>query len=147
MTVFQAFKLVEVRVRQLSGYGDGDYGVDMMQRAFKPGGPLADPGQQPGEQDAIRPFDRSSRVPLGCSRTPGSHRIVKWDPAEAAEVVYLANTLLRMLGRIETRLTGDAVNKGSWLGGARAREAGSVAHESAQRHPSLDGRPLTVENP
>ncbi len=41
--VFQAFKEVEIAVRQAGGYSDSDYGVDLMRRAFKiHDGPISD---------------------------------------------------------------------------------------------------------
>ncbi|MBI3455090.1 MAG: TIGR02391 family protein [Candidatus Rokubacteria bacterium] len=104
VAVFQAFKLVEVRVRKLGKYSDSDLGVDMMQRAFKPDGSLADPGQQPAEREALRSLFAGA---IGLFKNPGSHRSVTFEPAEAAEAVYLSNTLLRFLGRAETRLKGQ----------------------------------------
>ncbi len=35
--------------------------------------------------------------------------MVAWEPAQAAETVYLANTLLRILGKIKARLTAGPV--------------------------------------
>jgi uncharacterized protein (TIGR02391 family) len=101
VAVVQAFKLVEVKVRQLGHYGDADYGVDMMQRAFKPGGPLADPNRQAAEQEALWSLFAGA---IGVFKNPGSHRAVTFDPAAAAEAVYLANTLLRFLAEAEARL-------------------------------------------
>jgi Protein of unknown function (Hypoth_ymh) len=41
--IFVAMKAVEVRVRRLAGFPDEIIGTDLMTRALKPGGPLADP--------------------------------------------------------------------------------------------------------
>jgi uncharacterized protein (TIGR02391 family) len=101
VAVFQAFKLVEVRVRTLGSFSEADYGVDMMQRAFRPGGPLADPSQQPAEQEAIRSLFAGA---IGVFKNPGSHRDVRVEAPEAVEAIYLANTLLRVLGHAEARL-------------------------------------------
>jgi uncharacterized protein (TIGR02391 family) len=100
--VFQAFKLVEVRVRQIGLYPADDIGVPLMRKAFhSTTGNLTDPADTPGERDALRELFVGA---IGTFKNPGSHRIVKFEPAEAAEAVYLANTLLRMLARIENRL-------------------------------------------
>ena len=102
VVVFQAFKLIEVKVRRLADYPDSDYGVEMMRRAFAAsGGPLADPKQEKGEREAVAALFWGA---IGVFKNPGSHRVVAWHPAEAAEAVYLANTLLRMLGQIEERM-------------------------------------------
>lgn len=104
VAVFQAFKLVEVRVRELGGYSLADIGMTLMRKAFHPTtGTLTDPADEPGERDALQALFAGA---IGTFKSPGSHRIVKFEPAEAAEAVYLANTLLRMLGRIEARLKG-----------------------------------------
>ena len=53
VAIFKAFKAVEIAVRDASGLADGDVGVKLMQKAFNPGGPLADPERESGEQAAI----------------------------------------------------------------------------------------------
>jgi uncharacterized protein (TIGR02391 family) len=103
VAAFQALKFVEIRVRQLGCYSEADYGVDMVNRAFKPGGPLSDPGQQPAEQEAIHSLFAGA---IGALKNPGSHRVVPWEPAAAAEAVFLANLLLRIFDGVESRLKG-----------------------------------------
>jgi uncharacterized protein (TIGR02391 family) len=103
VAVVQAFKIVEVRVREVGGYAPTDIGVALMRAALhSTTGTLTDPSDTPGEKDALRDLFAGA---IGTFKNPGSHRIVTFDPDEAAEAVYLANTLLRMLGRIEARLT------------------------------------------
>ena len=41
--IFVAVKAVEIRVRRLVGFTDDIIGTDLVTRALKPGGPLADP--------------------------------------------------------------------------------------------------------
>ena len=103
VAVFQAFKLVEVRVRALGRYTDKDYGPVLMHRAFAANkGPLADRTQLEAEQEATAALFAGA---IGLFKNPGSHRTVAWEPDAAAEAIYLANTLLRILDGVELRLT------------------------------------------
>jgi uncharacterized protein (TIGR02391 family) len=104
--VFQAFKLVEVRVRALGQFNVSDTGMALMREAFHPErGALTDSASDKGERDGLQALFAGA---MGTFKNPGSHRIVPWDSAEAAEAVYFANTLLRVLGRIEVRLASSA---------------------------------------
>jgi uncharacterized protein (TIGR02391 family) len=95
---FAAMKAVEVRVRELSGLPAGLVGVKLMQEAFKVEGPLADQSAEAGEQVATMQLFAGA---IGAFKNPASHRIVLFDdPLEAAEVVQLADLLLRMLNRV-----------------------------------------------
>src|SRR3972149_3627709 len=52
--VFQAFKEVEVRVREAGAFSDSDLGVQLMRKAFEPGkGPLSDISAPSAEQEAL----------------------------------------------------------------------------------------------
>ncbi len=101
--VFAAMRTVEVRVRQLAGLGDDSIGVALMNRAFGPDGPLTDPTVARGEQDGTRALFAGAYAVL---RNPAGHREVDYDDvAEAAEAVQTASLLMRILDRIEQRLT------------------------------------------
>jgi uncharacterized protein (TIGR02391 family) len=52
--VFAAMRAVEVRVREPGGFGDEAVGVDLMNKAFGPTGPLTDPRAVKGEQEGTR---------------------------------------------------------------------------------------------
>ena len=53
MAVLEAFKQVEVAVREAGQFDVEAHGMDLMRRAFKPfGGPLSDPSSPKGEQEA-----------------------------------------------------------------------------------------------
>lgn len=100
-----AMKEVEVRVRALSGLPAGMVGTALMQEAFRPekgqqqGGPLSDAQAEGGEAVALMELFKGA---LGLFKNPASHRRVDYtDPTEAAEVVLLADLLMRLLDKIE----------------------------------------------
>ncbi|MCX5158065.1 TIGR02391 family protein [Streptomyces sp. NBC_00264] len=98
---FAAMKAVEVEVRSASGLDSSLVGVDLMRQAFKPGGPLTDPEAHGGEVVALMELFAGS---IGAFKNPASHRTVHFDdPVEAAEVVQLADLLLRLLRRAQSR--------------------------------------------
>jgi uncharacterized protein (TIGR02391 family) len=96
--VFEAMKAVEVAVRSVPGAGftDKDLGVPLMRRAFdKTAGPLADMTMEEGEREARAHLFAGA---IGSYKNPHSHRNVALDdPDEAAEIIMLANHLLRIV--------------------------------------------------
>jgi len=103
LAVFAAMKAVEVRVRAIAGFGDDVYGVDLMNRAFGLTGPLTDSQVQKGEQDGTRALFAGAYAVL---RNPSGHRDVDYDDvAEAAEAVTTASLLMRVLDKIQRRLS------------------------------------------
>jgi uncharacterized protein (TIGR02391 family) len=91
---FQAMLVVETRVREASGLTHLD-GVDLMKQAFKQGGPLSDPSIPAGDQDAVMALYWGAH---GVFRNEAGHWIRDDRPSqEAAEVILLANTLLRLI--------------------------------------------------
>lgn len=100
--VFASMKAVEVRVRKFAGYGDNMFGVDMLTKAFLPGGPLTDLAAPKGEQDATRFLFAGA---YGVLRNPAGHREIDYtDISEAGEAVQTASLLMRILDRVEERL-------------------------------------------
>ena len=97
--VFQAFKEVEVRVRKKSGLSNKDFGVSLMRKAFGPPlGPLVDKEADAGEQNARMELFTGA---LGTFKNPSSHRDIEFsDPKEAADIIHLANQLLRIVESI-----------------------------------------------
>lgn len=103
LAVFAAMKAVEVRVRRLAELGTDAFGTDLMRKAFGTTGPLTDRSANKGEQDGTRELFAGAYAIL---RNPAGHRDVDYDDvAEAAEAVLTASLLMRILDRIETRLS------------------------------------------
>jgi uncharacterized protein (TIGR02391 family) len=103
--VFSSMKAVEVRVRKLGRFQDDIVGVDLMNKAFGPGGPLTDTTAVKGEQEGTRALFAGAYAVL---RNPAGHREVDYsDVAEAADGVHTASLLMRMLDRVEDRLASN----------------------------------------
>ena len=94
--IFKAAREVEIAVGEALGAAKGRaIGVTVMNTAFKQGGPLVDPAQDPGEQEGTRSLYTGF---IGVFKNPGSHR--HWqpdDPVQAAEIIRPADLLMRML--------------------------------------------------
>jgi uncharacterized protein (TIGR02391 family) len=100
--VLAAMKAVEVRVRELAGFGDDLYGADLMNKAFGPGGLLADPPTRHGKHNEGPRALFSGAFAM--FRNPAGHTAVTYDEAEAVEAVALASALMRHLDRVQARL-------------------------------------------
>jgi uncharacterized protein (TIGR02391 family) len=94
--VLEAMKGVEVAVREASKLGDRDLGRDLMRKAFAvESGPLTDKSADRSEQQAMSDLFAGA---IGAYKNPHSHRrIALDDPDEAAEIILLANHLLRIV--------------------------------------------------
>jgi uncharacterized protein (TIGR02391 family) len=96
--VFEAMKAVEVAVRETGEMHDSLLGVKLMRAAFAPSpnaGPLTDASAEGGEQVARMELFAGA---IGSYKNPQSHRHVALDdPDEAAEIIMLANHLLRIV--------------------------------------------------
>jgi uncharacterized protein (TIGR02391 family) len=94
--VFEAMKAVEVAVREGADLSDKDLGVHLMRKAFdKNTGPLTDRAMEEGEREARAHLFAGA---IGSYKNPHSHRNVALDdPNEAAEIIMLANHLLRIV--------------------------------------------------
>ena len=102
--IFTSMREVEVRVRKLGGFGDEIYGTDLMNKALSKSGPLADPASPPGEVTGTMMLFSGAYAVL---RNPSGHREVSYDDVtEASEAVMTASLLMRMLDKIEKRLSG-----------------------------------------
>lgn len=102
---FMAMKEVEVRIRALSGLPNTLVGTKLAQEAFKPpkdstaGGALYQADSDPGEAVALMELFKGA---IGTFKNPASHRRVDFaDATEAAEVVLLADLLMRLLAKLD----------------------------------------------
>ena len=93
--IFQAYKEVEIRIRNLTGFSDDVLGVDLARKAFDPqNGSLSDKSVIVAERQATSHLFAGA---LGAFKNPASHRDVDLDnPAEVAELILFANYLLRV---------------------------------------------------
>jgi len=90
--IFQAFKEVEVKVREVGSYPPEEIGVSLMRKAFAPEiGPLSDTHTPRAEQEALAHLFAGA---IGCYKNPHSHRSVTISPEEAVEMIILASHLL-----------------------------------------------------
>lgn len=102
MAVVEAFREVEIAVREAGRYDKDARGRPLMGRAFnKADGPLTDQEAPVGERESMAALFGGA---IGVFRNPGSHRRVAWDSAiEAAEAIGFASLLLRMVERLTPR--------------------------------------------
>ncbi len=93
--ILEAFKEVEVAVRNAGGYTEADYGVDMMRKAFHAdNGPLRDQNQLKPEREATAHLFAGA---IGRYKNPSSHRNVPVTAEEAVEIIMFASHLLRIV--------------------------------------------------
>lgn len=96
--VFEAFKTLEVEIRDAAGLGLEHVGTKLASKAFHPEtGPLTDKAAEEGERVALMNLMTGA---LGSYKNPHSHRRVEITAAEAREMLLMASHLLRI---VETR--------------------------------------------
>jgi uncharacterized protein (TIGR02391 family) len=95
--VFEAMKAVEVAVRDAAGLTAKDIGAALMRKAFDAkNGPLTDMTVEDANEREARAHLFAGAI--GSYKNPHSHRNVALDdPDEAAEIIMLANHLLRIV--------------------------------------------------
>lgn len=99
--IFQAYKEIEVAVRNKGGFEDTDIGVSLMRKAFhKDTGPLTDHSlQNDAEKDSMAHLFAGA---IGLYKNPHSHRNINIDnPRTAVALIILASHLLQIVDPIE----------------------------------------------
>jgi uncharacterized protein (TIGR02391 family) len=103
--IFNAFKEIEVAVRQAGGFTANDLGTALINVAFQVKvGPLTDKRIPESEQLGLRNLFSGA---IGYYKNPGSHRHFPTDPVEVAETLFFASLLLRIVDR------GSSITSGS----------------------------------
>lgn len=94
--VLEAMKAVEVAVRDAANLGADKIGRHLMRTAFAvEDGPLTNKNAERGEKEAMSDLFSGA---IGAYKNPHSHRRVSLDdPDEAAEIILIANHLLRIV--------------------------------------------------
>jgi uncharacterized protein (TIGR02391 family) len=94
--IFQAFKAVEVSVRDAGGYPNTLLGVALMREAFKEAtGLLTDKTLPTPEQQGMQHLFAGA---IGSYKNPGSHRpVLLTDTIDVIEMIFLASHLLRIV--------------------------------------------------
>jgi uncharacterized protein (TIGR02391 family) len=104
--VFQAFRELEVAVRNAGEFSPEDLGTALMREAFRPvdpnkplisPGPLTDTALPSAEQQAMAHLFSGA---IGLYKNPQSHRNVPTEAIDAAEVIVFASHLLRIVDRL-----------------------------------------------
>lgn len=93
--VFEAYKTLEVKVREAAKLPQSLLGTALARRAFDAqNGPLSDKTQEIGERQALSDLMAGA---IGSYKNPHSHRRVELTPEEAAEMIMLASHLIRIV--------------------------------------------------
>lgn len=94
-TIFQAFKEVEVNVRDAGGFIASDLGTALMRKAFDVNnGPLTDASLVASEKQALSDLFAGA---IGSYKNPHSHRNVSLDAEETVEMLMLASHLMKII--------------------------------------------------
>lgn len=98
VAVFAAMKEVEVALREAAGFGPDKYGRQLVTDALRVGsGTFVISAETPAEQEGFLQLFLGA---VTAFKNPSSHRTVEYsDPDEAADIVHLADLLLRVIDR------------------------------------------------
>jgi uncharacterized protein (TIGR02391 family) len=95
LSVFEAFRRLEISIREAAGLGDELVGTKLASAAFNPAsGPLTDERAEAGERQALMNLMSGA---LGSYKNPQSHRHVGLDAPEAREMILLASHLMKVV--------------------------------------------------
>lgn len=100
--VFEAFKIIEIEVRNLGNFPKTVLGADLMRKAFNESdGLLAKVDMPPAEKQSIAHLFAGA---IGIFKNPHSHRDINVGEREAFSTLLLASHLLSMLDKIKQQL-------------------------------------------
>ena len=98
--VFEAYKELEIRVREAAQLPSSALGKDLMRKAFHPDtGPLSNQNLDLAEREAMAHLFAGS---IGLFKNPSSHRNVDLSPEEALDLIFFADYLLRLIPQPST---------------------------------------------
>lgn len=111
IAAFASMRAVEEALREAAGLEPGAaYSTGLVNQAMRADGPMAITTETAGEQTAFMNLFQGA---IGAFKNPASHRAVEYDdPVEAADIVHLADLLLRIIDRERAR-RGAPVEQGS----------------------------------
>jgi uncharacterized protein (TIGR02391 family) len=93
--VFQAYRALEIAMRDAAGLKPTDIGVELARNAFREAtGPLTDPTAIPSEQQALCHLMAGA---IGSYKNPHSHRKISQTATEASEMLMMASHLLKIV--------------------------------------------------
>ncbi len=93
--IFQAFREVEIAVREAAAFQSTEVGVALMRKAFdKNSGPLTLQTEPEAEREALAHLFAGA---IGRYKNPSGHRAVEYALSDAAEALTLASMLLRII--------------------------------------------------
>jgi uncharacterized protein (TIGR02391 family) len=102
--IFQAFREVEIAIREAARIPEGTKGADVIRDAFRvandkgPAGPLTDQSIPRGEQESMLLLFSGA---FGFYRNSTGHRHVPTSPVGTAEVIMFASQLLRIVDELK----------------------------------------------
>ena len=104
--VLEAFKQVEIAVREAGGYAENDRGTDLMRTAFRvDNGNLTDQSRLPAVKQAMSDLFAGA---IGLYKNPSSHHEVEFAPEEAAEIIIIASRLLWIVDTCKERIANSS---------------------------------------
>jgi uncharacterized protein (TIGR02391 family) len=92
--VFEAYKALEVAIREAAEYGPESYGPEMARKAFGDSGPLRSKTAVAAEENGLAALVAGA---IASYKNPHSHRNVEVTADEAVEMIVLASHLLKIV--------------------------------------------------